>query len=56
MAKHNYNCSNCGEIILEKKMSEPEFTICPYCNGKLQRIWKPVMDIWKCGGNYGRNK
>ena len=56
MGLYTYTCPNCGEITLEKKMSEPEFKICPVCNGELQRVWKPITDIWKCGGNYGRNK
>ena len=56
MGLYTYICPNCGKITLEKKMSEPEFKICPVCNGKLQRVWKPITDIWKCGGNYGRNK
>ena len=56
MPKYNYTCSTCGELELERKMTDTEFKICPQCGGELQRVWKPIIDIWKCGGNYGRNK
>lgn len=55
MPKYNYTCSTCGELELERKMTDPEFKICPQCGGELYRVWKPIADVWKCGGNYGKS-
>ena len=39
MPKYDYECSKCGVMELEKKMSDKEITICPKCSRPIARTW-----------------
>jgi putative FmdB family regulatory protein len=49
-----YKCPNCGEIEIDKKMSEPELTHCPKCDAEIQRVFTLTGIKWNCGGACGK--
>jgi len=52
-----FNCNNCGKIEIKCSHKEvKEIMNCPTCNSEAKRIYTGLVDIWKCGGNCGRNK
>jgi putative FmdB family regulatory protein len=55
MAYYTYDCKKCGRMELQKRMTEPEFKECPTCKGELTRVYIPIADLWKCGGNFGKS-
>lgn len=54
MPTYTYNCPKCGQIELQRKMTDAEFKVCPTCNSELERIWTTAHAIWNTTGNYGR--
>ncbi len=45
MSYYNYSCPKCGEIVLCKRMTEPDYTICPYCDSELTRIYRANVNL-----------
>jgi predicted nucleic acid-binding Zn ribbon protein len=57
MGNYNYFCKNHGEIVLNLKMSEiQEEMPCPLCKSKMERIYSPISDFWKCSGSYRQTR
>lgn len=56
MAIYNYRCPQCKEIQLEKKMSEPDYKICPYCDSELSRIYGANVNLIFNGSYNNSNK
>lgn len=56
MAVYDYKCENCGDIQVEMRISEYKpVEECPQCKGKVERIYKPIIDVWKCSGSYKKS-
>ena len=56
MGFYDYKCQECGEMKLERKISEIPVKHCPKCKGKIERIYKPIPSIWNCSGNFGKSE
>lgn len=56
MAIYNYFCTKCGDIQLEKKMSEPDYKICPFCNSSLERVNGAYFNLMFNGSYNNLNK
>lgn len=52
---YTFKCEKCGEIEVTMSYKELPLKECPHCKGKVERVFKPVMDVWKCGGAYGKS-
>lgn len=52
---YTYNCENCGEIEVQMSYKDLPLKNCPECNStKIERIWQPTNNIWKCNGAYSK--
>ncbi len=56
MAYYNYHCEKCGDITLCKKMSEPDYTECPFCDSELERIYGANINLMFEGSYNNTNK
>jgi putative FmdB family regulatory protein len=56
MPTYPYKCPKCGEIEIDKKMSEPEVEKCPKCDSDIKRIFTPTkwFDFEGAYGNGNR--
>lgn len=54
MPAYNYHCDKCGEISLERRMTDEEIKICPYCKGELYRVFYPINNIWHTDGGFSK--
>jgi putative FmdB family regulatory protein len=53
MPLYEYQCNECGRRTEKiQKFSDPELTVCPYCNGKLERTLTAPAIQFKGGGWY----
>lgn len=56
MPFYNYHCPLCGDIKLQRKISEVEFKICPRCDSKLERIYQANVNLMFDGSYNNANK
>jgi putative FmdB family regulatory protein len=53
MPLYEYECSACHRRTEKiQKFSDPEITVCPYCNGHLERVLSAPAVSFKGGGWY----
>ncbi|WP_263368041.1 FmdB family zinc ribbon protein [Edaphobacter bradus] len=53
MPLYEYECTECHERTERRqKFSDPEITICPHCNGHLERVLSVPAVSFKGGGWY----
>jgi len=56
MPIYNFKCQTCGEIELNLKPSDIPLKQCPNCNNlKIERIFNPILSMWKTDGAYSKN-
>ena len=54
MPLYEYECTTCHKHTEKiQKFSDPEITVCPYCNGPLERVISAPAISFK-GGGWGR--
>ncbi len=54
MPEYNYICKKCGDITLKRRMSDPEFKICPNCNNEITRVYGFQGSLWNTSGAYSK--
>ena len=55
MAIHLFDCSRCGVIELDLKMSDIPLRECPKCKSVcIEKVFAPTSSIWKCSGACGK--
>src|SRR5579871_3918041 len=53
MPIYEYQCQSCGRTLEKRqKFSDPELTVCPHCNGKLEKMISAPAVQFKGGGWY----
>jgi putative FmdB family regulatory protein len=53
MPLYEYECTTCRKHTEKiQKFSDPEITVCPHCNGKLERVVSAPAIAFKGGGWY----
>ena len=53
MPLYEYECTDCHRRTEKiQKFSDPEITVCPYCNGHLERVLSAPAVSFKGGGWY----
>jgi len=53
MPLYEYQCQNCGRTLEKRqKFSDPELTVCPHCEGKLEKLISAPAVQFKGGGWY----
>jgi putative FmdB family regulatory protein len=53
MPLYEYKCTNCHKHTEKiQKFSDPEITVCPHCNGHLERVLSAPAVSFKGGGWY----
>jgi putative FmdB family regulatory protein len=53
MPLYEYKCTACHKHTEKiQKFSDPEITVCPHCNGKLERVLSAPAVSFKGGGWY----
>jgi putative FmdB family regulatory protein len=53
MPLYEYECTACHKHTEKiQKFSDPEITVCPHCNGKLERVLSAPAVSFKGGGWY----
>lgn len=55
MGFYLYECETDGKMELQKKMNDPDFTICPICNGKLTRLFVSNVNL-NFNGSYNSSR
>lgn len=54
MPTYNYDCESCGQILYNKKMSDPDLEKCPKCDSPVKRIYSTGGVLWKCDGSFSK--
>lgn len=49
---YNYRCKQCGEFVVEKRISDPPVDNCIYCNALVERVFKPIGVSFRGSGFY----
>ncbi|MGH7883350.1 MAG: FmdB family zinc ribbon protein [Candidatus Dormibacteraceae bacterium] len=53
MPTYGYHCTNCNqEIEVQQRMSDQPLTVCPKCEGRLEKLLYPVGVQFKGSGFY----
>jgi putative FmdB family regulatory protein len=53
MPIYEYACTSCGERTeARQSFSDPPLEECPYCGGKLRKLYSPVGIVFKGSGFY----
>lgn len=53
MPTYQYRCTECGhELEAVQKFSDPSLTVCPSCEGKLNKVFSAVGIVFKGSGFY----
>ncbi len=53
MPTYEYRCADCGrELEVQQKFSDDPLTVCPTCEGKLNKVFSPVGVVFKGSGFY----
>lgn len=51
---YQFNCKTHGDVIISVSMKDvKEKMPCPECGEECQRIYSPILDIWRTNGAYG---
>lgn len=54
---YTYKCKECNHVFdIEKGVNEEIDVKCEKCNSEVIRIFAPIGNIWKAGGNFGVGK
>jgi predicted nucleic acid-binding Zn ribbon protein len=56
---YTYKCTNetCEHIFdIEKSVNDVVEPVCGKCGSGAKRIFKPLGNVWKAGGNFGVGK
>lgn len=57
MPIYEYACTACGERTEAKQgFDDPPLDTCPYCGGKLRKLYSPVGIVFKGSGFYSTDK
>lgn len=53
MPTYQYRCTECGhELEAVQKFTDPSLTVCPACEGALNKVFSPVGIVFKGSGFY----